>query len=67
MNGDRKLYDEIITNLTTGPLDPKVEVVVGVPALYLEYVRSKLPKEIGVAAQNCYKVKAGAFTGKFLI
>ena len=39
------------------------EVVVGVSPCYLDYVRSKLPANIGVAAQNCYKADKGAFTG----
>jgi hypothetical protein len=40
------------------------EVVVAPPYIYLSHVRSKLKKEIGVAAQNCYKVEKGAFTGE---
>ena len=40
-----------------------VEVVVAAPACYLDYVRQKLPKSIGVAAQNCHNVAKGAFTG----
>ena len=41
-----------------------VEVVVAPPSLYLSYVRDKLPATVGVAAQNCYKVEKGAFTGE---
>jgi triosephosphate isomerase len=41
------------------------EVVVGVPACYLEYCSSKLPPNVGVAAQNCYKADKGAFTGRY--
>jgi len=40
------------------------EVVVAAPALYVAYAREKLNKGIGVAAQNCYKVASGAFTGE---
>jgi len=40
------------------------EVVVAAPALYVSYAREKLKKEIGVAAQNCYKAASGAFTGE---
>lgn len=40
------------------------DVVVGIPAIYLSYVREQLPQTIGVAAQNCYKVPKGAFTGE---
>jgi len=64
MNGDKKQIGEIIGFLKAGPLSPDTEVVVGVPPVYLEYVRSNLPCTIGVAAQNCYKVAKGAFTGE---
>lgn len=63
MNGDKKSIDDIISFLKKGPLSPDTDVVVGVPAIYLDYVRQKLPKTVGVAAQNCYKVAKGAFTG----
>ena len=47
-----------------GLLTVSVKVVVGVPGCYLQYVADKLPKNIGVAAQNCYKAAKGAFTGE---
>ncbi|KAI9564006.1 triosephosphate isomerase [Daphnia sinensis] len=64
MNGNKKEIDGIIAFLTAGPLDPNTELVCGVPSCYLEYCRQKLPATIGVAAQNCYKVPKGAFTGE---
>ena len=64
MNGDKASIDVICKFLTQGPLDPETEVVVAVPAVYLEYVRGKLGEGIGVAAQNCYKAAKGAFTGE---
>jgi len=64
MNGNKESIDKIIEFLTAGPLDPNCEVVVGCPAIYMDYVRSKLPAAIGVAAQNCYKAEKGAFTGE---
>ncbi|KAG8223978.1 hypothetical protein J437_LFUL005591, partial [Ladona fulva] len=64
MNGTKSEINGIVEFLSKGPLDPNVEVVVGAPAIYLDYVREKLPKSIGVAAQNCYKVAKGAFTGE---
>ncbi|XP_026462948.1 triosephosphate isomerase-like [Ctenocephalides felis] len=64
MNGDKKSINDICAFLKAGPLDPNVEVVVGCPALYLDFVRANLPKSIGVAAQNCYKVQKGAYTGE---
>lgn len=63
MNGDKHSMEGIITFLNKEALNPKTEVVVGPPTCYLEYVRGKLDKKIGVAAQNCYKVAKGAFTG----
>ncbi len=40
------------------------EVVIGVPSIYLSQVRTLVPENIHVAAQNCYKVAKGAFTGE---
>ncbi|KAK3713864.1 hypothetical protein QZH41_010918 [Actinostola sp. cb2023] len=42
----------------------RTEVVVSPPSTYLDYVRNSAKPEIGVAAQNCYKVASGAFTGE---
>lgn len=53
MNGDKKAITLICRNLVAGPLDPKTEVIVGVPAVYIEYARSLLPAEIAVAGQVC--------------
>ncbi|XP_013407822.1 triosephosphate isomerase B-like [Lingula anatina] len=63
MNGNKASINGIIQFLHEGELDPSTEVVVAPPAVYLDYVRSNLDKKIGVAAQNCYKVEKGAFTG----
>ncbi|KAG8183512.1 hypothetical protein JTE90_003862 [Oedothorax gibbosus] len=64
MNGNKSAIDGILKFLADGPLDPNAEVVVGCPTIYIDYVVSKAPKNIGVAAQNCYKVPSGAFTGE---
>jgi triosephosphate isomerase len=64
MNGDKAAIDGIVKFLKEGPLDKNAEVVVAVPAPYLDHVRRSLPSEIGVAAQNCYKAEKGAFTGE---
>ncbi|KAK0166986.1 hypothetical protein PV327_004441 [Microctonus hyperodae] len=64
MNGTKKEIDEIVAFLKAGPLDPNVEVVVGVPSIYLTYAKSILPSTIHVSAQNSYKVPKGAFTGE---
>lgn len=41
-----------------------LEVLIGVPFIYLDYVKTKAPKSIYVAAQNCFKTEKGAFTGE---
>lgn len=63
MNGNKVAIDGIIKFLNEGGINPNTEVVVAPSPCYLEYVRSKLDGAIGVAAQNCYKVEKGAFTG----
>ncbi|XP_012288390.1 triosephosphate isomerase [Orussus abietinus] len=64
MNGVKQEIDEIVAFLKAGPLDPNVEVVVGVPSIYLTYTKSILPNNVNISAQNCYKVPKGAFTGE---
>lgn len=64
LNGDKASIAEICKTLSTGPLDPNVDVIIGCPAPYLEYTRGLLPQNIRVAGQNCYKVAKGAFTGE---
>jgi len=41
-----------------------VEIICGVPSVYLEYAKITAPANVAVSAQNCYKVKNGAFTGE---
>ncbi|KAL0277595.1 UNVERIFIED_CONTAM: hypothetical protein PYX00_004828 [Menopon gallinae] len=64
MNGDKCSIKEIVDFLIKGPLDPDTDVIVGVPAIYLDYARNLLPRTIQVAGQNCYKLPKGAFTGE---
>ncbi|KAA0710022.1 Triosephosphate isomerase A [Triplophysa tibetana] len=64
MNGDKESLGELIMTLNTASLHDETEVVCGAPSIYLDYARSKLDRRIGVAAQNCYKVPKGAFTGE---
>lgn len=63
MNGDKKQISEIIDFLKAGPLNSDTQVIVGVPSIYLDYAKNNLPSNVEVAAQNCYKVPKGAFTG----
>ncbi|OON13328.1 triose-phosphate isomerase [Opisthorchis viverrini] len=64
MNGSKKENDKLIEMLTHAKIDPNTEVLVAPPSLYLPSVREKLDKRFHVAAQNCYKVPSGAFTGE---
>lgn len=64
MNGTKKEIDGIVDFLNNGPLDSSTEIVCGAPQCYVDYARQKLPPNIGVAAQNCYKTAKGAFTGE---
>lgn len=64
MNGDKKQIAEIVNFLKAGPLNPNTEVVVAVPSVYMDFARANLPKNVNVAAQNCYKEPKGAFTGE---
>ncbi|KAL9970190.1 hypothetical protein ACROYT_G022524 [Oculina patagonica] len=64
MNGSKAKIDEILKNLAGGDLTPSTEVVVAPPSIYLDYVCAAIKSDIGVSAQNCYKVSNGAFTGE---
>lgn len=64
MNGDKKQITDIVKFLKAGPLSSDTEVIVGVPAVYIEFAKSNLPNNVSIAAQNCYKVSKGAFTGE---
>jgi len=64
MNGDKASLGELIKLMNGAKVDPNVEVVCGAPTIYLDFVRSHLDAKFGVAAQNCYKVAKGAFTGE---
>lgn len=66
MNGTKQEIDKILEFLKQGPLNPDTEVIVGVPSIYLDYVAQRIPPNVQVAAQNCYKVPKGAFTGRCL-
>ncbi|XP_059205703.1 triosephosphate isomerase A [Centropristis striata] len=64
MNGNKESLTELMTTLNTASLHDETEVVCGAPSIYLDLARSSLDQRIGVAAQNCYRVAKGAFTGE---
>ncbi|KAI4173856.1 MAG: hypothetical protein LQ346_008324 [Caloplaca aetnensis] len=64
MNGTVKSIQDIIHHLNEAKLDPKTEVVIAPPALYLLLAREHLRDGIEVAAQNVFDKPNGAFTGE---
>ncbi|KAL1923640.1 uncharacterized protein VTP21DRAFT_8620 [Calcarisporiella thermophila] len=64
MNGSRAQLNALNEGLNGAQLNSDVEIVVSPPFVYLEEVRKSLRKDVGVAAQNCYSVSNGAFTGE---
>lgn len=64
MNGNKSTIDKLVQTLGSKPVPQNTDVVVGVPAIYLDYVGQKLSAEIHTAGQNAYKVPSGAFTGE---
>lgn len=64
MNNLKADNEKLIELLNSSKINyDTTEVLVSPPALYLDFVRTRLDKRIHVAAQNCYKVEKGAFTG----
>uniref|UniRef100_A0A0N5CGH3 Triosephosphate isomerase n=1 Tax=Strongyloides papillosus TaxID=174720 RepID=A0A0N5CGH3_STREA len=64
MNGDKESINNIVGFLSQYTDNGSVDVVVCPPAPYLAYVKEHLKNGVEVAAQNCYKVPKGAFTGE---
>lgn len=62
----QKIFLVTHTCLIFNHVNPAIsDVVVGCPAIYLEYAKQQAPENIQVAAQNAYKVPSGAFTGNY--
>jgi triosephosphate isomerase len=64
MNGDHATIDGILSFLNQSGGNSNVDIIVAPPAPYLTYVKENVKNNILVAAQNCYKVAKGAFTGE---
>lgn len=64
MNGSRESLKALAGGLSQAALPAGTEVVVAPPFIYLSYIREVMDRKVGVAAQNCYKVPSGAFTGE---
>lgn len=67
MNGTAESIAKIVDNLNSAKLDPKTEVVVAPPSVYLLSTREKLRKDVEVAAQNVYFKPFGAYTGELAV
>lgn len=64
MNNLKKDNESLIELLNKATINfETTDVLVSPPALYLDFVRTKLNPSFHVAAQNCYKKEKGAFTG----
>jgi triosephosphate isomerase len=65
MNGSKAGIDQIAQNLNSIKVPENTNVVIGAPDVYLSYAQSKITNSsVHIAAQNCYKVGKGAFTGE---
>ncbi|KAE9548024.1 hypothetical protein FO519_008764 [Halicephalobus sp. NKZ332] len=64
MNGNKASINEIIAFLNQSGGNSNVDIVVAPPTLYISCVKDNIKNNIEVAAQNCYKVAKGAFTGE---
>lgn len=64
MNGSREAVKALVCSLNAAEIPAGTEVVVAPPAIYLSLVRETMDAKVMVAAQNCYKVASGAFTGE---
>ncbi|CAF0838382.1 unnamed protein product [Brachionus calyciflorus] len=64
MNNLKKDNEKLIELMNNASINyDKAEVLVAPPALYIDFVRQRLNPNVHVAAQNCYKLEKGAFTG----
>jgi len=64
MNGDKASIAALSGAWKGAEVNPEVEVVIGCPPVYIEYLRSQLREDFHVAGENCYKAEKGAYTGE---
>lgn len=67
MNGAVESITSIINNLNSAKLDPRTEVVIAPPALYLLLARQLANDNIAISAQNVFDKPNGAFTGELSV
>ncbi|KAG4306218.1 hypothetical protein PORY_000206 [Pneumocystis oryctolagi] len=66
-NGTTESITKIVDFLNDSKFDPNVDIVICPPALYLDYVRKRLRRDIGVSAQNVHKGPSGPYTGEISV
>ncbi|CAH1405206.1 unnamed protein product [Nezara viridula] len=64
MSGNKKDIEELLKNLKDVDIFPEIEIILAPPSVYLEFSKSKAPRKISLAAQNCYKFPYGSYTGE---
>jgi len=69
MNGSLETLKKLIEGwFNNAQLDPNVEILIAPPTLFLlpllQFLHHKQPPLIHCAAQNCYAIPSGAFTGE---
>lgn len=65
MNGSKEQIVQLISNLKQAKLNASTEVVVAVPAPYIDLAaQTAQGSQVKVAAENCYTKNSGAFTGE---
>lgn len=64
MNGSLETLTKLVTEFNNATLDPKTQVVIAPPAIYILPLVAHARKEIQIAAQNAYHIPAGAYTGE---
>ncbi|CAG8976112.1 hypothetical protein HYALB_00002392 [Hymenoscyphus albidus] len=67
MNSSSEGIKKIISHLNDSKLDPKTEVVIAPPTLYLLLAREVAKAPIEVAAQNVFDKPNGAYTGEISV
>ena len=64
MNGRKNNPGELINTLNAAKVPANTAVVCAPLTTYSDFAQQKLDPKTAVAAQNCYKVVNGAFTGE---
>lgn len=64
MNGTKTMLKELLSAWNAADVNKDVEVVIGVPAPYLDFVRAEMREDFATSSQNIYPAQKGAFTGE---